>query len=73
MFGVSVTHRRRRIALLVLTAVLGGTGIGTAWLLRDPLPYFQQRRSSLNSVVESSATFDDAERVFKVGALGVGG
>jgi hypothetical protein len=43
----------------VLTAVLGGTGLGTAWLLRDPLPYFQQRRSSLISVVESSATLDD--------------
>ncbi len=59
MLGVSVTHRRRRVALLVLTAVLAGSGIGTAWLLRDPLPYFQQRRSSLSGVVESDAILDD--------------
>ena len=59
MFGVSVTHRRRRVALLMVTAVLGGTGLGTAWLLRDPLPYFQHRRSSLDRVVEHRATLDD--------------
>ena len=58
MFGVPVMHGRRRIALLVLTAVLAGTGIGTAWLLRDPLPYFQQRRASLSGVVESDVTLE---------------
>ena len=59
MPGAFAAHRRRSIALLVLAALLVGAGLSTAWLLRDPLPYFLQRRSSLARVVESQATLDD--------------
>lgn len=41
-------------AVIGLAAVLGGTAAGTAWLLRDPLPHFLARRSSLVGAVVDS-------------------
>ena len=52
------SRRRRRpwlIAVLSLVLVLAAS---TAYLVRDPLPHFLERRSSLASVAESPRTFD---------------
>ena len=49
--------RRAAIALLV---VLGAITAGTAWLLRDPLPHFLARRSTLVSVSVDSTRIEDS-------------
>jgi dienelactone hydrolase len=48
----------QRIVLLVGAGVIA-LGIGTAYLLRDPLPRFAERRSSLAKVTTSGSTIDD--------------
>ncbi|HEX7121439.1 MAG TPA: hypothetical protein VF178_03640 [Gemmatimonadaceae bacterium] len=49
-------RRFRRVLLGSLLTVVVGTGVMTAWMLRDPMPYFAERRSPLASVDEGEAT-----------------
>src|SRR5262245_62525203 len=48
----------QRFALLVGAGVIA-LGIGTAYLLRDPLPRFAERRSSLGEVTTSGSTIEN--------------
>ena len=51
--------RRHRIALGVAAVFLLILGMGVVYLLRDPLPRFRERRSSLASVVAGETTIED--------------
>jgi dienelactone hydrolase len=52
--------RRLLIALLLATTL---AALGTAWLLRDPMPHFRERRSALASVAEGADTVIGAYRL----------
>lgn len=56
---------RRRVAWLAAAAALltAAAALASAYLLRDPEPYFQRRRSALASVVEGPVTTDGAYRL----------
>lgn len=51
--------RRKKAALLATASLILVIGSATAWLLRDPLPHFQSRRSALAEVVEGEPVVDD--------------
>lgn len=48
----------QRIALLVGSVVIA-LGLATAWLLRDPMPRFAERRSSLAQAMTSRSTIEN--------------
>lgn len=52
-----VRRRSRRVLLGSLLAVVLGAAATTAWLLRDPMPYFAERRAPLAVVDEGEATW----------------
>ncbi|HWE42901.1 MAG TPA: hypothetical protein VG432_10365 [Gemmatimonadaceae bacterium] len=58
---------RRRVAAsvsgIVAVAMLGA---GAAYLMRDPVPHFMQRRSALASVVEGASSVEDGFRLTPV-------
>jgi dienelactone hydrolase len=58
--------RRRRLLGLVTLATFVALGAGSAYLLRDPLPRFLARRSSLAAVAESTPSLDDGYEVRQV-------
>ena len=66
------TSARRRLASLLATLVVT-TAAACAWLLRDPEPYFVQRRSSLARVVEGTVVADDAYRLQPVRLVATSG
>jgi dienelactone hydrolase len=58
--------RRRRLLGLVTLATCAILGAGSAYLLRDPLPHFLARRSSLATVAESTPSLDRGYEVRQV-------
>jgi dienelactone hydrolase len=50
--------RRRRAWLIAVLSLVLVFAASTAYLVRDPLPHFLERRSSLAAVAESPRTFD---------------
>jgi dienelactone hydrolase len=58
--------RRRRLLGLVTLATCAILGAGSAYLLRDPLPHFLARRSSLATVAESAPELDRGYEVRQV-------
>lgn len=54
----TMTRRRRAVAWTAL-GLLIALGATTAWLLRDPMPHFQARRSNLASVSEAPAVTEE--------------
>lgn len=50
---------RRRAAVLTIAVLLGCLGAQAAYLLRDPLPYFLRRRSTLAHVVVGGETVEE--------------
>lgn len=55
--------RRRRLLAIVTLAAVAAAGAGSAYLLRDPLPHFLARRSSLAAVAESAPSVADGYEV----------
>ena len=54
---------RLRFVLLGFVVVAVATAVGAGWLLRDPLPHFLARRSTLATVHVGSATTEGAYRL----------
>lgn len=52
-----------RRLLITLAGLAAATVLGTAWLLRDPMPHFRERRSALASVAEGKDTVVGAYRL----------
>jgi dienelactone hydrolase len=50
--------RPRRLLLLVIVTTSAIVGVAVAYLVRDPLPHFLARRSSLATVAESALVLD---------------
>jgi dienelactone hydrolase len=55
--------RRRRLFFLVTLATLATLGAASAYLLRDPLPHFLARRSSLATVAQSAPSLEGGYEV----------
>jgi dienelactone hydrolase len=52
-------HRRTRIVALTLGVLVTAVALSAALLLRDPMPHFQARRSSLAAVAESPPVVEE--------------
>jgi dienelactone hydrolase len=64
---------RRSTILLTLAALLATGAAFTAYLLRDPLPHFLERRSRLASAVERESVVSGAYRLTTVRVSGTSG
>jgi dienelactone hydrolase len=60
---VTSGERRRRVAVLAAATLLTAATLASAYLLRDPEPYFRRRRSALASVVEGGVATEGAYRL----------
>lgn len=58
--------RRARIVALTIGLFVLATGIGAALLLRDPMPHFQARRSSLATVSETPTVVEEGYELTNV-------
>ena len=56
-------ERRGRVAVLAAAALVTAAALTSAYLLRDPEPYFRRRRSALASVVEDRVVTEGAYRL----------
>lgn len=65
-FGYNAPMKRKARISLTLGFVAVAIGIGVALLLRDPMPHFQARRSSLATVTESPPVVDEGYELTNV-------